>query len=129
MKTYLLDSDVLINQLRRLIPLKAYLGELEQSARYGCSTIVVAEVYCGMRASEEGLTRELIESLVHFPVTTAVAEKAAEIKRSLSGKGMTIALDDCLIAATCLLEKAILVTDNGKHYPTVSNKITKPHQK
>lgn len=126
MQTYLFDSDVIINHLRRRVPLRAYVGELKSVARYGCSTIVVAEVYAGMRPAEEPATRELMEGLVHFPVTSAVAEKAAELKRHLGRAGQTIALDDCLIAATALLEKATLVTGNTKHYPMWSDKITQP---
>jgi len=79
-----------------------------------------------MRPAEELATRQLIEGFVHFPVTTQVAEKAAELKRSLGLSGRTIALDDCLIAATAIIEKAILVTANSKHYPMLANKITQP---
>ena len=126
MPTYLIDSDILINHLRRRIPLHAYLGELKPTTRYGCSVIVVAEVYSGMRPAEEPATRQLIDGLVHFPITTQVAEKAAELKRKLDRSGRTIALDDCLIAATAILEKATLVTRNAKHYPMVPDKITHP---
>lgn len=58
-----------------------------------------------------------------LPVTKEVAEKAAQIKRGLKKTGHNIYLDDCLIAATTILEDAILVTLNKKHYPTVSRKI------
>ena len=126
MLTYLIDSDILIDHLRRRIALHDYLGELKPAVRYGCSTIVVAEVYAGMRPEEESMTRQLIEGLVHFPVTTQVAEKAAELKRRLGRSGRTIALDDCLIAATALLEKATLVTRNERHYPMVPDKMTRP---
>src|SRR5258708_737973 len=126
MLTSLIDSDILINQLRRRVAMRAYLGDLKSVARYGCSTIVVAEVYSGMRPSEETATRQLIEGLAHFPVTTPVAEKAAELRRRLGKAGNTIALDDCLIAATALLEKATLITGNGKHYPMITDKITQP---
>jgi predicted nucleic acid-binding protein len=122
----MLDSDILINHLRKKVRMQAYLGELQAATRFGCSTITVAEVYAGMRASEEPATRQLMDGLVHFPITTPVAEKAAEFQRDFRKKGQTIALADCLIAATVLLEKATLVTANAKHYPMVSNKITQP---
>ena len=123
---FLIDSDVLINHLRGRASLKAYLGDLQPLVRYGCSTIVVAEVYAGMRLEEEAVTRQLIESLVHFPVTTPVAEEAARLKKENAHSGKTLALDDCLIAATALLERATLVTCNAKHYPMVSDKISSP---
>ena len=88
--------------------------------------MTVAEVYAGMRSPEEMATRHLMEGLVHFPITSPIAEKAAELQRDSRKKGQTIPLTDCLIAATALLEKATLVTANAKHYPMVSDKITKP---
>src|SRR5271170_2051844 len=108
--TYLLDSDILINHLRKKMRLQAYLGELQPAARFACSTITVAEVFAGMRATEEPATRQLLDGLVHFPITSLIAEKAAELQRDYRKKGHTISLADCLIAATALLEKATLVT-------------------
>jgi predicted nucleic acid-binding protein len=124
--TYLLDSDILINHLRKKTRMQAYLGELQPATRFACSTITVAEVYAGMRSPEETATRHLVEGLVHFPITTPVAEKAAELQKELRKIGRTIPLADCLIAATALLEKATLVTANARHYPMVPNKITEP---
>lgn len=124
--TYLLDSDILINHLRKRTPLQAYLGELQAAARFACSTITVAEVYAGMRPAEETATRRLMDGLVHLPVTSPVAEKAAQLQKDGRKAGQTIALADCLIAATALLEKATLVTANAKHYPQVHDKITQP---
>jgi len=126
MLTYLIDSDILIDHLRKKRRLQAYLGEFQAATRFACSTMTVAEVYAGMRLSEEPATRQLIEGLAHLPVTTPVAEKAAELQRDFRKKGQTIPLADCLIAATALLEKATLVTANAKHYPMVADKITQP---
>jgi predicted nucleic acid-binding protein len=126
MLTYVLDSDVLINHLRKKRRLQAYLGDLQPATRYGSSTISVAEVLAGMRPLEETATRQLMEGLVHFPVTTAVAEQAAEYQREFRKKGQTLALADCLIAATTFLERAMLVTANAKHYPMITDKITQP---
>jgi predicted nucleic acid-binding protein len=124
--TYLLDSDILINHLRKKAPIQAYLGELQAAARFACSTITVAEVYAGMRPTEETATRRLIDGLVHLPVTSPVAEKAAQLQKDSRKTGHTIPLADCLIAATAILEQATLVTANTKHYPHVQDKITQP---
>ena len=126
MLTYLVDSAILINHLRRKRRLQAYLGEFRPAVRYACSAMTVAEVLAGMRAPEETATRQLLDGLAHLPITAAVAEKAAEIQRTFRNRGQTIPLADCLIAATALLEKATLVTANGKHYPMISDKITQP---
>ena len=123
MAIYLFDSDVLINHLRGKQHVKDYISEIESGDELCCSVISLAEVYAGMQVSEEGRTKELMESLIHFPVTKEVAEKAAEVRRSLKNRGQTIYLDDCLIAATAILKGAILVTLNKKHYPTVSKKL------
>ena len=126
MLTYILDSDILINHLRKKTRLQAYLGELQPATRFGCSTMTVAEVFAGMRPAEETATRQLLEGLVHFPITSAIAEKAAEFQRDFRKTGRTISLADCMIAATAILEKATLVTANAKHYPMVPDKITQP---
>lgn len=120
---YLFDSDVLIGHLRRKRSIEDYVEELEAGDRLCCSVISLAEIYAGMRPEEENPTRKLMESLFHFPVTREIAEKAGEIKRELKSKGHNIYLDDCLIAATAVLQDAILVTLNQKHYPTVFKKL------
>ncbi len=126
MSLFLMDSDILINHLRRVKPLDAYTGEPLPTHRYGCSTIVVAEVYVGMRPEEEPATRQLLESLIHFAVTSEVAERAAELKRRYQKKGATLTLADCLIAATCLIENATLVTLNAKDYPMLDRIVNRP---
>ncbi len=126
MLTYLFDSDVLIDHLRQKTNLQTYVGESRPAVRFACSTMTVAEVYAGMRVSEETPTRHLIEGLIHFPITSPIAEKAAQLQRDYGKKGTTIPLADCLIDATALLEKATLITTNARHYPMVADKITQP---
>ena len=53
--------------------------------------------------------------LVILPVTRAVAELARSFKRR--DRGRTLALADCLIAATAALEGATLATGNVRDYP------------
>jgi predicted nucleic acid-binding protein len=68
-----------------------------------------------MRPAEESRTVALLEGLVVFPVTRAIAETAGRLKRR--ARGRAVELTDCLIAATALIEGAALATGNVKHYP------------
>lgn len=124
MADYVLDSDILIDHLRGVRDYRSLLPSLDLADSVGCSTITVAEVLAGMKENEEDKTRALLQSLVHYPVDTVVAEKAAELRRSYRRQGQAIAMDDLFIAATVLLKRAVLVTGNPRHYPMVSSLVT-----
>jgi predicted nucleic acid-binding protein len=68
-----------------------------------------------MKEHEKTRTDELLNSLEIVAVDRAVAEKAGLYKRSIKSHGLE--LDDCLIAATAFVKKAVLATGNSKHYP------------
>ena len=120
MGTYLFDSDILINHLRGKHHIREYLDPLEAGDNLCCSVISLAEIHAGMRTGEEKRTHELLESLVHIPITKEIAIKAGEIRRNLGRSGRDACLDDCLIAATAALVEATLITLNRKHYPTLT---------
>jgi len=115
MKKILVDTDILINFLRGKKPAQDYLFSLLEESIIYCSTITVAEIYAGMKEHEKEKTTELIDSLNIVDVTRKIAEKAGEYKRT--EKKLFLELDDCLIAATAFINKAILTTCNKKHYP------------
>ncbi len=115
MKTVLVDTDVLINFLRGKQQAKEFLLAHLHSGPILCSVITVAEIFAGMRPHEQEKTRELLDNLEVVPVTHAIAEKAGIYKGGI--KSHSLELDDCLIAATAHLHKAILATGNDRHYP------------
>lgn len=115
MNAVFVDTDILIDFLRGRPQAKEFLLKIEREATACCSVITVAEIFAGMRVSEEKTTRQLIASLTVVPVSQEVAEKAGEIKRL--AKGHALELDDCLIAASAILEPADLATMNARHYP------------
>lgn len=109
------DTDILIDFLRGRLEAREFLRTISDHASVYCSAITVAEIFAGLRQTEEAATRQLLAGLFVVPVTEAVAERAGEMKRL--AKGHALELDDCLIAASAILEHAALATKNAQHYP------------
>jgi len=115
MRKILIDTDILINFLRGRTEAKNFLSSIIMDCVLYCSTISVAEIHAGMKDHEREKTSELLDSLTIIDVTREIAEKAGSYKRSI--KNQSLELDDCLIAAAASVNRAILATGNGKHYP------------
>ncbi len=124
MKKFLVDTDILIDFLRGKENAKKYLLKLSEDSPLYCSVITIAEIHAGMRKSEEGKTTVLLDSLFTIPVTEEIARIAGRLKRE--AKSHSLELDDCLIAATALVEKSVLATKNSKHYPMKNISIENP---
>lgn len=115
MKKFLIDTDILIDFLRGKETAKKYLLKLSEDSPLYCSVITIAEIHADMRKSEERKTTVLLDSLFTIPVTEEIARIAGGLKREATSHSLE--LDDCLIAATALVEKSVLATRNTKHYP------------
>lgn len=115
MKKILIDTDVLINFLRGKAEARDFLSSKIADFDFHCSAISVAEIYAGMKDHEREKTADLLDSLTITDVTREIAEKAGIYKRII--KTQSLELDDCIIAATASVTKAILATGNAKHYP------------
>ncbi|GAX61155.1 nucleic acid-binding protein [Candidatus Scalindua japonica] len=115
MKKFLIDSDILIDFLRGIEGARNYLSILSKDATLCCSVITIAEIYAGMRKTEEKKTTTLLDGLFSIPISEEIARIAGEFKRDT--KSQKLELDNCLIAATALAENAVLATKNLKHYP------------
>jgi len=116
--TLLLDTTVLIDALRRRNNALAFLAEaVNLGHRFGTSAISIAEVFSGSRIAEERTTQALLESIVCFPVTFAIAERGGRLRNEWARKGRTLGLADMVVAATALEHGLSLVTDNRKDFP------------
>jgi len=115
MKSIIVDTDILINFLRGKKRARDFLLSIVDEAAVCCSVITVAEIYAGMKHQERKETSDLIDSLHIYDISRSIAEKAGEYKRE--AKKQVLELDDCLIAATAHIEKAVLASGNIKHYP------------
>ncbi len=109
----LVDTDILINFLRKKVGAKLLLEKASQGGDLYISVVTLAELLAGMRPSEEEETENLIVGFTIIPVTEAIARKTGELRQH----GRKILLPDCLIAATAMLEDCLLLTGNRKDYP------------
>ncbi len=116
--TVLVDSDILIEVSReRDLDVLRRWSELSNSQdAVLCSPISVAELWQGALPREhEALTR-LFGALTCVTIDAETGRTAGELLRSFRrSHGLDFA--DALIAASAILNRAVLWTRNRKHYP------------
>lgn len=91
------------------------------------SYICLAELYEGVHRTknknqEESLILDFFSNLNNiFTINHEIAKKFGEIRTHLKSRGEFIGDIDILIAATCITNNQILITDNKKHFSRVPN--------
>ena len=114
-KPILIDTDVMVDFLRGHP--KAIAIVQTNSNRIILSSIVVAELYAGVRGNDELNTLDNLISLFRvIPVSPTLAKLGGLYKRDYA-KSHGLGLADAIIAATADSENAELHTLNTKHYP------------
>lgn len=118
MKTYLVDSDVLIDFFKKRPEAVALIEELGEQGETVISAISIAELRSGW-IKEEAATYlpRLYDIFEVVPVTRNIAEAAGGYREFYSKKGVTLPTMDALIAATAIIDEYCLVTRNIIHYP------------
>lgn len=111
------DSSVLIDVLRDSEAATVALERASADEFPHSSAVVMAEVLIGMRAGEEGRTRELLEGVRWFPVDEAVAEEAGRLGREWRPSHSGIDAADFIVAATASILRLPVLTRNVKHFP------------
>lgn len=114
-ESFLPDTDVLVDFLRGYTKAVAFVNA--QSSRIILSSIVVAELYAGVKGDEEQAALDNFVSLFRIvPVCADIAKAGGLYKRDY-GKSHGVGLADAILAATVETENAVLKTLNTKHYP------------
>lgn len=115
LKPVLVDTDVMVDFLRGHAKALALLKR--HSTRIILSSIVVAELYAGVRGDDElGKLDDLISLFRVVPVSPALA-RAGGLHKKDYAKSHGVGLADAILAATAEAENAELKTLNTKHYP------------
>ncbi|RLC13744.1 MAG: type II toxin-antitoxin system VapC family toxin [Deltaproteobacteria bacterium] len=115
----LLDTDVLVDFFRGYGKAVAFVNT--HSDRIILSSIVVAELYAGVKGNAEQVFLENFVSLFRvIPVSVEIAKAGGLYKRNyVNSHGVGLA--DAILAATAEVENAELKTLNIKHYPMFRN--------
>ena len=111
----LVDTDVLVDFLRGHAKAVAFVNS--RSAQIILSSIVVAELYAGVKGEAEQAALEDFISLFRIvPVSAEIAKAGGLYKRDY-GESHGVGLADAILAATADAEKAALKTLNTRNYP------------
>lgn len=113
------DTCVVIDHLHGIPEATAYLQAIEEGSLHGMvSLITVTELLAAPKLSAE--KRQAIEDLLSIfaeqvPVDAHIARRAADLLSAYRpGRGLDLA--DALIAATALVNDAVLLTRNERHF-------------
>jgi len=123
---HLLDSDVLIWQLRDQQETVELLAKLSRRGFLACSVVSIVEIQAGVRRGEEKKTNALLDSLKAYDVTPAIANLAGEFIRDYRARGITLDFADSIVAATAAIHGLTLFTYNTRHYPMPEVKLYSP---
>ncbi|MCX5883581.1 MAG: type II toxin-antitoxin system VapC family toxin [Deltaproteobacteria bacterium] len=111
----LLDTDVLVDFFRGREKAVAFVNTY--NARIILSSIVVAELYAGVKGNEEQNALQNFVSLFRVVPVNAEIGRAGGLYKRDYGKSHGVGLADAILAATAEAENAELKTLNSKHYP------------
>ena len=115
----LLDTDVLVDFFRGSRKAVALVNL--HSERIILSSIVVAELFAGVRGDTEQTILENFVSLFRVVPVSAEIAKAGGLYRRDYGKPHGVGLADAILAATAEAEDAELKTLNIRHYPMLKS--------
>jgi len=114
---YLLDSDVVIDWLRRDQHVVGWVKGRDAAGDFLAWTPVsVAEVHAGLRAREEFVISDLLRVLHCLPLDIRVGRKAGRYVQEFR-RSHGVELADALVAAAAHVHGLVLCTRNVRHYP------------
>ena len=119
---YLLDTDIVVFAIRGNKAVLQRLGQLSAD-QWGISAITSFEIQKGIEANPTTRSstnaQEFLAAVEPWKFDSAASTRAARVFQQLRTEGITIGTADEMIAGHALSMKAILVTNNQKHFERV----------
>lgn len=118
MKTYLLETDILIDLFKKRPEAIELIRTLSEIGDIVTSVLTIAELRAGWDKKEASIYLPKLYAIAQsIPLTQEIAEKAGVMRYEYGKKGNALPTVDTLIAATCIMNNYCLVTRNTRHYP------------
>ncbi len=118
-----MDTDILIWVLRGKEEIKKKLTKavIETEGSLYITPIQIAEIYAGVRKSEEETTKRFLNSFNLIPIDAEIGQLAGRFI-SQYRKSHSVELADAIIAAASVINNFKLWTLNRKHYPMIKER-------
>lgn len=114
----LIDTDALVDCSKGISSTLAALAELEQRGDALCTCdIVLGEFQSGLTVEAERDMEPLLGRLLYLETSSAAARQAGRWRFHFRRQGVSLAITDCLIAATAREHGAQALTGNLRDYP------------
>lgn len=121
----LLDTDIVIDFLRRRDYARKLLQNWAGEGLMAISSLTHLELYQGMKSGEEEATNVFLDGLISVAVDVPIARRAGRMLGELRSRGVTVGIGDAIIAATASQVNAPLLTNNVEHYPFTGLKVVR----
>ena len=126
MPKYLLDSDVIIEWLRRNEHVVGWLEEHDAAGDFlACTPVSIAEIYAGMRPREQFFVGEILGVLHCVELNDRIGHKAGHYRYTF-GRSHGVEIADALNAAAAHVHGLTLCSLNLRHYPMRDVKKARP---
>lgn len=114
---FLLDTTILIDLFRGRQEAIVFLDKLSYEGSLFVCSIVVSEIFSGVRPAELSKVEEFLEAMSYIQIDYKTAKRAGLYKRNFQRKGINLSISDTLIAAAAVDNSLTLVTKNVRHFP------------
>lgn len=120
MALILADTDVLIDYLAGIEPIREQVARAIAADRLWTTSITCFELLSGPQDGRRGQAlQRFVEALTVLPLDRVAASNAAGVRRHLESAGRTIGMADSLIAGIALSHDLPLLTRNRSHFDRV----------
>ena len=118
MTRYLLDTDAVADFLNGFTTTVQLVNDLYSRGDVLCTcSVVIAEIYSGLRHRDRPRGDELFESMTTLATTPSASRQAGIWRYDFARRGQQLSMADCLIAAIAHEHGATLLTGNVNHFP------------